>query len=172
MNRIAIQRLLNCFFILVVMGVVSGAIAFEFLEHENPCPLCFLQRLGMVGAACGAFLNLRFGIHARHYAISIFSALVGGAVSLRQITLHICPQFSTFGTPIMGLSLFTWAGVVALCSLIAIGIALLIYEPETKDTPFTKMNLLEKFVSVFLTLIVLANVVLAFKICGFGPCAG
>lgn len=172
MNRITIQRLLNSVFILVVMLVVSGAIAFEFIEHEDPCPLCFLQRLGMIGAACGAFLNLRFGIRARHYAIAIFSAIIGGMVSLRQITLHICPQFPTFGTPVMGLSLFTWAGLVFLFTLIAVGIALFIYEPETEGTSFSNMNLFEKFVSIYLTLIVLINVILAFQICGLGACKG
>jgi len=172
MNKIAIQRLLNSVYILIVMGVVSGAIAYEFIELENPCPLCFLQRLGMVGAACGAFLNLRFGIHARHYTIAILSAIVGGMVSLRQISLHICPQYPTFGTPIFGLSLFTWAGLVFLATLIAVGIGLLIYEPESQGTSFAKMNLFEKFVSIYLTVIVLINVVLAFQICGFGACKG
>ena len=116
MTRTELALILNLLLIFIICSVLMGAFYIQFVEHETPCPLCMLQRAGMVGVALGALLNLRFGISPAHYALSLLSCLTGGLVALRQISLHVCPQFPTFGIPVLGLSLYTWSFLVFVSS--------------------------------------------------------
>ena len=117
-------RFANTLFILVLMLVLSSAYYQQFFKAERPCPLCIIQRICMFGVATGLFLNLRIKISATHYSFSILSAILGGTVSLRQIFLHICPNFPVFGIPVFGLELFTWAFLVFVTSIFSISILL------------------------------------------------
>ena len=165
-----IQFVRNCnaLMIIVLMGVISAAFYQEFTGEGAPCPLCFLQRLGMIGVATGILMNLRFGIRIRHYAYSIFSALIGGAIAVRQICLHICPGFPTFGYPVFGYNLYTWSFIVFCCSTLAIVIFLFLFSPDQRTK--IPMKGFEKLAFGYLVLITVANIALAFKVCEFGPC--
>ena len=104
-----IVRTGNALLILVLVCVIGAAFYQEATKQGPPCPLCLLQRIGMIGIATGALMNLRFGIRSQHYALSLLSAGLGGAVSVRQILLHVCPGFPEFGYPVLGYGLYTWA---------------------------------------------------------------
>ncbi len=114
-----LQKYANILWICVLCAVVLSGSVYQILFHENPCPLCLLERLGMLGTATAVLLNLRFGMRARFYALAILASIAGRFVSLRQIVLHICPQFPTFGRPVLGLDLYVWAYIVFNCSVIA-----------------------------------------------------
>lgn len=161
-------RTCNALLILVLMGVILSAFYQEFTVQGNPCPLCLLQRIAMVGVATSTMMNLRFGIRIRHYALGLASAVFGASVSVRQILLHICPSFSEFGYPVLGYSLFTWAFFVFCSCVVAIIIFLFLYKPEQRKT--VQMNGFEKFTFAVLALIVLVNLLIAFSLCGFGSC--
>jgi len=166
MTRFA--RTLNAIWIYILCGVLLGAFSYEIAEDQLPCSLCLLQRLGMIGVSLGAMLNLRFGIKARHYAFALASAILGGAVSLRQISLHVCPQFPTFGIPVFGYELYTWAFIVALCS--GIGITLLLFLYKEGDAP-ERLNTFEWIAIYLMGAVCLANLVTTLVQCGIGPCA-
>ncbi len=168
MNHLA--RILNAILAFVLCGVLLGAYAVQFLKHELPCALCLLQRVGMLGVATGALLNLRFGIRSAHYGISILSALFGGFVSLRQISLHVCPGFPIFGVPVWGLELYTWAFIVFASSIFVVTIMLFL--PTTSDGHRGKvrMSAFEGTVFWFVLFIALANVITTLQECGFGSC--
>ena len=74
-----------------------GTLVVQFFFHEAPCELCLLQRLALIGAAAGFFMNWRFGISPVHYAVAQLSALFGMIVAIRQITLHIIPGTGSYG---------------------------------------------------------------------------
>ena len=82
---------------------------YQLITHEDPCPLCLLERLGMIGIGVGALMNLRFGLRVEHLGLSLLAAFAGRLVSLRQIALHVCPEFPTFGSPVLGFDLYVWA---------------------------------------------------------------
>ena len=103
---------INSYAVLGICGVLLGAYYIQFVEGEFPCPLCLFQRLAMLGVAFGAMLNLRYGIHTRHYGVSLLSAIFGASVSIRQILLHIDPSDSGYGSPVLGMHLYTWAFIV------------------------------------------------------------
>lgn len=110
------KRFLNILDLVGVCFVLFFAFGVQILLHEQPCPLCILQRLAWIGVGVGILLNLRFGISSRHYSISLLAAIIGAAVSVRQILLHIVPGQAAFGAPILGIHLYTWSflGFVAM----------------------------------------------------------
>jgi disulfide bond formation protein DsbB len=109
--------------ILVLCSVLLGAFGVQFLEGELPCPLCILQRLGMMLAATGAAYMLvkwKDGElspldYMTGHGMIILGALGGSFVSIRQILLHIMPGDAGYGDPVLGLHLYSWALVVFVC---------------------------------------------------------
>jgi len=109
--------------ILVLCCVLLGAFGIQFFEGELPCPLCILQRLGMMLAATGAaFILVKWkdgelspGDYMVGHGMVILAALGGSFVSIRQDLLHIMPGDPGYGDPVMGLHLYTWALVVFVC---------------------------------------------------------
>lgn len=162
-------RISHSLLILVLMGVVSAAFYQQFTSQGPPCPLCLLQRLGMIGVATGAWMNLRLGVQIKHYALSLLSGLIGASVSVRQILLHICPGFPVFGYPVLGFGLYTWAFIVFCCSILVLLILLFLY--RSTQAAIVKIHWFDKFAFLVLALITIADVVLSLNLCGYGPCA-
>jgi disulfide bond formation protein DsbB len=160
-----LERTLNALLVYILMGVITSAFFVQFVWQEVPCPLCLLQRIGMIGVAFGALLNLRFGISRVFYAISLLSALVGAGVALRQIALHVCPGTSPFGSPVLGLSLYVWSFIVFVCSLTFIAVCLMI-----RDQRPSKENGFEKGAFWLTAWVVGVNLIATFIQCGIGPC--
>ena len=165
-----VQRSLNILGVLVISAVLLSAYCVEFFWHEVPCPLCMLQRLGMIAAASGLLLNIRFGIKMSHYGLSLISSIFGGGVALRQISLHVCPGMPTFGLPVLGLSLYTWSFVVFACIIFAIGGLLCLYDPAKDSLDIPKRDKMGAFAFGILLTITTANIITTFIHCGFGPC--
>lgn len=164
------EKNLNAVLILIICAVLLSAFGVQFFYKEEPCPLCLLQRLGMIGVACGALLNL-FMIRSSHYGLILFSAVFGGFVAIRQVSLHACPGFSKFGIPVLGLSLYTWSFIVFVCAVLYTGILLCLHDAQTnKEEEGKSLNLFCKFAAFILLFVTLANVITTFMQCGLGPC--
>jgi len=64
---------------------------------------------------------------------------VGLMISTRQVLLHITPDEPGYGSPVLGLHLYTWAGVVFLVVILVSGLMLIfgrtpmIHCPECHD---------------------------------------
>ena len=100
---------------LMVSSALVGALFFQFGLHENPCPLCLLQRMGMFGVILGLGFNTYFGFKKEHFGLVITAALVGVTFSIRQILLHICPvagEATGYGEPVLGMHLYSWGVVI------------------------------------------------------------
>lgn len=165
-----LDRTLNAFIVLILAGTLAAAYGVQLILKEEPCPLCMLQRIGMFGVATGALLNICCSIRPTHYAIMLFSSLFGGFVALRQISLHVCPGFETFGMPVLGLSLYTWSFVVFACCVAAVAILLCLYNPDQNKENHPKINIWGKVALGSILVLALANAVTTFLQCGFGPC--
>lgn len=166
----SIQRDLNALIIIILSGILLGAFGVQIIEHEQPCPLCMLQRLGMISLACGLMMNIQFGVKMGHYALSLISCLMGGSVALRQISLHVCPGFPTFGLPVLGLSLYTWSFFVFCCSVLAIALLLFLYDPKEAAEDAPPHNFWTKLSFVLIFLVTLTNIFTTLWQCGLGPC--
>lgn len=165
-----IQKNLNALGALVISGVLLSAFGVELFLKEVPCPLCMLQRLCMVSAGIACLLNVKFGIKPAHYGLALLSSLAGGTVALRQISLHVCPGFPTFGMPVLGLSLYTWSFLVFVCVVLAAALLLFLYDPASKENEEGNLGGLGTLAFILLFLVTAANIFSTFGHCGFGPC--
>lgn len=149
---------------------IIGAIYEQFAGSELPCPLCLLQRMAFLGIGIGCALNLKFGVRSSHYAIVLLSAMAGAAVSIRQVLLHIEPGDPGYGGPVLGIHLYTWTTV--LCAFTITGTALLMFfdGPRPSAPGPRRLDGLERAAVWLLVLLTIANVALAFAMCGFGAC--
>jgi hypothetical protein len=86
----------------------------------------------------------------------ILSAVAGGAISIRQILLHIVPGSGSYGNAVFGLHLYTWA--FSLFVLIISGAAMMLLF----DRQFAGGETAEKKLSVWAGLVVLIFGLLAF----------
>lgn len=168
---LTLQRVLNLLFIFVLCGVLFGSYFYQYLKSEEPCPLCLLQRLGMIGVILAILMNLRFGIKVQHYGLAILSALLGRIVSLRQISYHVCPEFPAFGEPVLGFDLYIWSFIIFTCSIFACAVLLIIYGFSQQKQPPPTWGAFERFVSIIVALLIAANVVTTYLECGFTACS-
>ncbi len=111
----------------VMVLILAGAFGFQLIADEPPCPLCVVQRIALMMCALGPLYMLRQardgGLTGRDVAvgsgIAIISALLGAVVSTRQVLLHILPGDQGFGTPFLGLHLYTWCLIVFVSQIAA-----------------------------------------------------
>lgn len=111
----------------VLILVLAAAFAAQFAYGEPPCPLCVLQRIALMLCALGP-LYLLIGQRDGEVAVrdvatgaglGILAGLFGAAASTRQVLLHILPNDPGFGTPVLGLHLYTWCLIVFLAHIAA-----------------------------------------------------
>jgi disulfide bond formation protein DsbB len=121
-------------FLLAYIGVLSTAMFyFQFALGELPCPLCILQRMGMMLSSLGPLYivihSLRGTLAPADFmtglGFAIVGALLGAAMSIRQILLHIMPGDPGYGTAVLGLHLYTWALVSFVVVLAFAGVLLM-----------------------------------------------
>jgi disulfide bond formation protein DsbB len=160
----------NSLCILILCGILLGALYFQFGLQEAPCPLCLLQRMGMIGVIFGLALNVFYGFDAKHFAMVILAALVGGLFSARQVLLHICPKEGDmgYGTPAFGMHLYTW-GVLIFIACIVGAAVFLFFSNRFKATPHQILPF-ESYVVYLAIFIVFANVIATIFECQLGPC--
>ncbi|MCB1114627.1 MAG: disulfide bond formation protein B [Chlamydiia bacterium] len=156
---------LNALMIWILAGVLFGAFGVQYFLQEEPCPLCLLQRIGMLGVATGGILNIQFGCQRSHYGLILLSCLCGASVAIRQITLHICPGFPQFGLPVFGLSLYTWSFLVFACTILLTAILLILHTPQKPAK-----NLFQKLAIYLILLATFGNVIWTLIECGLGGC--
>jgi disulfide bond formation protein DsbB len=123
---------LNLLGLLAISVVLLVAFFDQLVYHDMPCPLCILQRAGLIAAGFGLVLNVSFGPRPSHYAIMILGALTAAFVSTRQILLHIVPGSGSYGDPFLGLHYYTWVLIVSV--LIIAGTAgMLMFDRQFTD---------------------------------------
>lgn len=161
----------NALIVVILASVLLGAFGVQIFKNEEPCPLCLLQRLAMIGVATGLLMNIKFGVQKRHYGLCLLSSLTGGFVAARQWFLHICPGAPTFGTPFWGLNLYTWSFIVFVCTVSAIALLLICFN-QNEEKKHVPINGWAFFTFVYIFLIAFANIFVTFWLCGLGPCEG
>ncbi|WP_200797213.1 disulfide bond formation protein B [Microbulbifer donghaiensis] len=160
---------LDCLALLGVSAVLWLAFVWQLRLHELPCPLCLLQRVAFAMVGVALLMNLRFGIRPLHYGIAVLSALAGTVSAGRQVLLHIAPGDTGFGSPFLGLHLYTWALLAFLLLLVYCGLVLLSDTVDSEARP-RKLSTLARIAAVAFLSILMINLVSTTVECGFGPC--
>lgn len=174
-RELVIARWINVLALFALIGVLAGSLHLQFGVGEQPCPLCLVQRSGMIAIAVGPIMNLLWGMKPAHYALSILGAVVGSAGSVRQILLHIQPDDPGYGPAVMGWHLYTWALVTFVIAVVGCAFMLLWNKPfEVGDTGVLGQRGFLRFAAlvgiVWTTIDLLAVGISIIPECGLGMC--
>lgn len=148
---------------------LSLAIAFyyQLALRELPCPLCLLQRVGMIAIGFGFMLNLRFGVRSLHYGVALFGCLLTGAISSRQVLLHIVPGSGSYGSALFGMHFYTLALLSAIAAAAYIALLLMLRRRDGAPPPVGGIG---RACMVVFVLLIAANLVSTVLECGTGQC--
>lgn len=144
--------------------VLGLALALQFIGGELPCPLCMLQRYGMILSTLGALWIVRqaqagtltTASYVQGLGLGTLGAFAGAVFGARQVMLHILPGDAGYGAPVMGLHLYSWAFVTF--AVVIVFVALLsILAPEARPVA-PKENSLEARIATVVGLAFLAVV--------------
>jgi disulfide bond formation protein DsbB len=160
----------NALGLYAVALVLAVAFAAQLWLKELPCPLCLLQRIQFAVLAIGPILNIRFGPHPSHYAVSLLAAVAGAAFAMRQILLHIMPGDPGYGSALFGYHYYTWAFIGFAVAIVLIALVLLL-DGQFKDAgaPVEAGAFARTAVWLVIALTAL-NVVSTLMECGFAAC--
>lgn len=166
-----LSRLLNAVGLLGIGTVLALAFIDQIWFRDLPCPLCILQRVGFFAAGFGIALNIVFGPKPSHYGVAIIGAVGGAAIAMRQILIHIVPGTGSYGNPVFGLHLYTWAFIAFVVIVVGCAIMLLDDRQFSRVEPMSAR--LKPFpLSALLLFLVLAvaNIFSTIALCGAGFC--
>lgn len=164
-------------FILAYVGILSAAMfVYQFAGAELPCPLCILQRMGMMLSALGATYivvrSLRGQLSHTQFStgigLSILGAVLGAAISARQIMLHLAPGDPGYGEAVLGLHLYTWAFITFVVVVVFSGLISLFGREFQPAAPRAKWARTLAWIVVWVFLATIAlNMVVVFAEEGF-----
>lgn len=163
--------------ILALFGIcVALAVAFyyQLALGELPCPLCLLQRIGLILVGLGLAMNVKYGARGMHYGFVILSALITGMMAGRQVLLHIVPGSSGYGSTLLGLHFYTWCVIAAVLILMFVAVLISIRGAgEGADTGARSMrtNVWGMIAIGVFAFLIFANLVSTVLQCGIGQCA-
>lgn len=129
--------------VLAYTVVMLSAFFIQFVKGEFPCPLCMLQRYGMILATLGALFvimqarrgTLTVARYAQGLGMGLIGVLAGASVSVRQIELHILPGDPGYGEPFLRLHLYTWAFITFAIVMIYVGLMLMLMPRGIPQAP-------------------------------------
>ncbi|KTD17419.1 disulfide bond formation protein B [Legionella jordanis] len=159
-----LHRFGNILGLAICCAVLLVAFYQQLIDHSLPCPLCLLQRACFIAVGLCLCMNLMSGIRVSFYGLMILSSLLGLGIALRQIFIHISPGDLGYGSPLLGLYLYTWSaiGFAIIIGLLSIGLMFdrAFYEPSTRPKwpSYVLMS--------FFLLLILANGLSTFLECG------
>ncbi|MGV1089484.1 MAG: disulfide bond formation protein B [Mycobacterium sp.] len=165
--------------VLAYTVVMLSAFFIQFVKGEFPCPLCMLQRYGMILATLGALFvimqarrgTLTVARYAQGLGMGLIGVLAGASVSVRQIELHILPGDPGYGEPFLRLHLYTWAFVTFAIVMIYVGVMLMLMPRGIPQAPASGSAAWKVSTAVIWLFIgvVAANVVAIIFLEGFAP---
>lgn len=167
-----LSRLLNAVGLLAIGTVLALALVDQIWFGELPCPLCILQRAGLIAAGAGIALNVIFGPRPSHYGLAIVGAIASAAMSMRQILEHIVPGTGFYGPEVFGLRLYTWAFAAAVIIVLGCAVMLLADRQFARTEPMSaKLRALPLTALLLFLALTIANIFSTVALCGVGPCA-
>jgi disulfide bond formation protein DsbB len=164
--------LLNSFAVAGVCVSLLVAFYFQLILGEIPCPLCMLQRYGLILVGFSFFLNVRFGPSAIHYAMAILSSMVAAGASLRQVLLHVVPGTGGFGSTIFTLHMYTWGFITFMATIVFAALMLILDRNHLAGQSAHGSTWLASLLGGLLLILAIANLASNILVCGFAVCSG
>ncbi|WP_455476513.1 disulfide bond formation protein B [Bartonella sp. B17] len=150
--------------------VLLVAFYYQLVKFELPCPLCLLQRVGMMLAGCGFLFNICYRIKNTHYAMVILGCMVTSLVAARQIFLHITPDDLGYGSTFWGFHFYTWAFIISVLCILGVLLVMILTEISNKFEVLSSFPMLSKTASFLFIFLIAANLISTVLECGSGQC--
>ncbi|MGU3779465.1 disulfide bond formation protein B [Burkholderia metallica] len=166
----ATNNMLDILALISISAALLVAFYYQLVFNELPCPLCLLQRVGLILAGIGFAMNIRYGVRGTHYCCVLVSAVATGVIAGRQVLLHISPDSGAYGSTLWGLHFYTWCFIASV--LIILYVSLLLAARRTSDSvqpPSMSTN--GRIAMAVFGLMIIANLVSTLLECGGGQCA-
>lgn len=169
-HSITVAHLVNMVGILGICVSLVVAFYYQLVMHELPCPLCLLQRIGLIISGFGFLFNVYFGLRNLHYGMVIIGSILTGIMASRQVFLHILPSDTGYGSAFLGLHFYTWALVTSVVIIAATAVILAISEMNASIRPLKITPALSRIAGWGFLLLIAANLVSTVLECGYGQC--
>ena len=157
-----------------VLFILIAALFFQYHLSEIPCPLCLLQRSGILLIATALLMNLRYKRKIIHYMFANIAALLTSIMAARQILLHINdPIGHGYGNMFLGYHLYTWVFIISLIIIIYNSIIVCFSEQYYHHSLYFHGKLGKLIVNITLLMLILIaaiNVAGVYFECGLSQC--
>ncbi|CAI2011209.1 MULTISPECIES: disulfide bond formation protein B [Yersiniaceae] len=166
-----LSQWLNILGLLCISAVLIVAFYYQFALFELPCPLCLLQRVGIVMIGMGFLFNVSFGVRGAHYGIALIGCVITGVIAARQMFLHIMPGDLGYGSTFLGLHFYTWALISSILAVVGISVMLMLSRNDIAIESQAGGFFWGKIAMVLFSLLITANLASTVLECGSGQCA-
>ncbi len=149
------------------------ALFIQIFLHEMPCPLCLLQRFGLLAVNIGALLSIKHGKAFRYDLMIIISIIITMIISIRQVMLHIIPGDLGYGLVFLGIHLYTWNVVLSFMMIVSVAIAYLFdaIMPTILHNMICMYRIkIWKIFLIIAVILCLTNLISTYLECGFTMC--
>lgn len=162
---------------LVALGLIVGPVGISciiegYMAGNNPCVLCWGERIAIILIALTAMFISRYGLSYRYIGIWTFVAAYGLWGGYRHASAHILRDIGQgFGPSIFGIHTYVWIMIIFFGLLIA-GAFFLMYCGERNFEKPRAWDKLNKVTSVVFVVVVGFNIVQALTQVGPPPYLG
>ncbi|MBX6964275.1 disulfide bond formation protein B [Alcaligenes faecalis] len=170
-SPLAVSSFVNTLGLLGICVALLIAFYYQFVKAELPCPLCLLQRVGLIIVGCGFLCNIRLGVKGTHYGMVLAGSVITGLIAVRQVFLHILPGDVGYGSTLFGLHFYTWTLITSILIVLAVSVMLSMGDREFGVRKMSFFLGLGKAVTVLFIVLIAGNLVSTLLECGFGQCA-
>ena len=158
---------------ITVLCIIANitAFIFQFFFYELPCPLCLLQRFGLIAIGLGAYLSIVHRPSWKYNLIIILSSTYTLMVGLRQVLLHITANDPGYGSTFLGLHFYTWSAIISFLFILLMSAMSVVHFVISKlNISFTLPSYVPTTIKVSYISIILINIIFTFSECGIGMC--
>jgi disulfide bond formation protein DsbB len=170
-HPVTLINLINMAGLLGICTPLTVAFYYQLVMNELPCPLCLLQRIGLIITGFGFLFNLYFGLRGTHYGMVIIGSILTGVMASRQMFLHIIPGDAGYGSVFFGFHFYTWALITSVLILAAVAVILAISDTNFVFYPLNINPVLFRIACWVFLLLIIANLIASILECGAGQCA-
>jgi disulfide bond formation protein DsbB len=82
--------------LVVCLGLMGAGLYLQYIEHQEPCPMCIMQRIAYIGLMAIFLIAAVHGPARRGAAVystlAVIVAIAGGGVAARQVWLQHLPK--------------------------------------------------------------------------------
>jgi disulfide bond formation protein DsbB len=171
---VMLDRVILRLMLLALAGILTAAMAIQFIGQEIPCPLCLLERAAMLGCCFGLMQQLRSGGSQRGAGIGLIFSVLLLVISARQTLLDLFPRpgHAYIGGAVFGVHMPVWSVFIAVALLLGFAVRLAFFggpraAPEAEGATLRRLT---HALGLYVIIISGINCLSVLLQCGLGEC--